>query len=1009
MPTKRSLCLIGILVCVTTMACTVGVARRDELMPAQPETPPAPSPFPALERRLSLAPERTWLHDLLLDRDTGRLYVTDTAGQLHVLDAKTYAELVVLQAGGELLLDAAHERLYASPRWFVYGDTITVVDTTSLAVTHVISGNAVALDTSRDRIYVGHSGVSVYDGATLEKLGEITLPGEFHQPGIPVYNPLRDEVYIVDDTVYRADAETWQVTGDLLPDVSAQTCPRCTGNIAAHRAYVYPERNLLVIDMFTRASSGGPGRVIGPRFFDATTLEPITDPAQTPAAVKGCEERFILNEPVDGRTYRGEKYARYTVYNNLMVYGPGGALETWRDGLAGGVTNPRTAQMYAPYNDGLLVLDLPALTPVGTLPAACVHSLDAESGTLYTFDGGDLVVFAEQGGTYDPPGGGVEPLPGTAVGLIALSPNYAADRTLFAGFWGESAYAPAKLYRSTDGGQTWTRLRGGLPESEYLALALAVSPGFAEDRTLFAGGYIYTGEGAGVYRSTDGGDTWEPLWNGLSHLRIEDIILSPGYPADGTLLAYAKYDRIVPAESGWSVHRSTDRGASWSPVMTTTEKAALPYPEDILPPKPMASQVRFRLGAEPQRVKRSTDGGQTWHAVSLNRVFGLTTTVEAVMPSPNLAADHTVYVLTRDTLFRSTDDGDTWQRSLDERLVGRGWLRGLTAAALTPPLADGRQQLFVGTGDGELLVLAPEEVAWAPVEIAPQWSTILEGERVDAIEAVPDGSIWMSVWGSGLARYAGGAIQARYTVADGLPGPYVSAITAAPDGSIWGGTETPAGVARFDGRAWTAYPLTEEQAGLTVWDVAVAPDGTAWIGTDKAGVMRWDGHTWERIADPADRIGYLTRDIEVGSDGTLWCATPGGLAFYMDGTWSIGWSSEVFAVELGPAGSATIVEGQENRTVRQYVDGEWRLLPPVKDPHGPALHIAADGAVWIGTLKGAFRYDGRDWRQFTARDGLPNDQVYAIAEDADGWLWFGTADGAARVDPATLNLTPVQR
>jgi photosystem II stability/assembly factor-like uncharacterized protein len=1003
---KRLIYLICILICVTTMACTVGVARRDELTPTSPETPPAPSPFPALERRLSLGSESAWLHDLLPDRDAGRLYVTDTADRLHILDAETYAELAVLPAGGELLLDAVHDRLYVSPRWSVYEDTIAVVDTASLTVTGVISGSSIALDTTRDRLYINDGGISVYDGATLEKLGEIS------QPGIPAYNPLRDEVYIVDETVYRADAETWQITGDLLPDVTAQPCPRCVGNIAANRVYIYPERNLLVVDMYTRASSGGPGYVIGPRFFDATTLEPITDPAQTPAATKGCEERLILNEPIDGRTYQGEQFVRYTVYNNLMAYGADGKLETWRDGVRAGVTNPRTAQMYTPYNQRLLVLDLPTLTPVGSLPTTCVHSLDAESGILYTFDGGDLVVFSERGGDPAPPASAAEALPATGVSLITLSPNYPADRTLFIGVWGESSFTPAKLYRSTDGGQTWTHLRGGLLESDYLALTLAISPGFAEDHTLFAGGYI-SGEGAGVYRSTDGGDTWEPTWNNLSHLRIYDVISSPGYPVDDTLLAYAEYHRVIPAESGWAIHRSTDRGASWSLVTTATERAALPYPEDLLPRDPATASLHFRLSAWPQHdIERSTDGGQTWHALSLSRLSSMMN-FQAIQPSPNIATDHTVYVLAEDGLFRSTDDGDTWQRPLDQRLAGRDWPRRLTAIAITPLLEDGRQRLFVGTGDGELLALDPEVLDWAPVEIAPQWPTILEGERVGAIEVAPDGSVWISVWGSGLARYTDGAIQARYTLADGLPSQYVNAITSTPDGAIWIGTSTPAGVARFDGHTWTTYPPTEEQAGFTVWDVAVAPDGTTWIGTDQAGVMHWDGHAWERIADPADRIGYLTRDIEIGSDGTLWCATPGGLAFYIDGTWAIGWSSEVFAVEFGPAGSAYIVETDnitgEERNIRQYVDGEWQPLPPVKDPYGPALYVAADGAVWIGTLKGAFRYDGQAWRQFTSRDGLPHDQVYAIAEDADGWLWFGTENGAARVDPATLNLTPVQR
>jgi photosystem II stability/assembly factor-like uncharacterized protein len=1013
--------VLTLLTYILLTACSMGVAQREVFVPPVPvtqtesETPPVPSPFPLLLHRVSLAPTGERLHDLWLDETTGRLYVTDTTDQLHVLDDQTYAELAVLKAGGRLVPDTDHERLYVSPRWS-FGHTITIVDTASLAVAGVISGNSVAIDTTRNRIYVGHDGVSVYDGETLEKLGTIALPNAFSQAGTPVYNPLRDEVYIVDDTVYQADAETWQITGDLLPEVTAQTCHRCTGNIAARRAYIYPERNLLVVDMFTRASSGGPGYVIGPRFFDATTLAPITDPTQTPATLKGCEEQLILNQPVDGRTYQEEKSIRYTVYNNLMVYGPDGALETWRDGLPGGLTNPRTAQMYTPYNEGLLVLALPELTPVGTLPARCVHSLDIESGIFYVFDDGDLVVFAEQGGApASPPNGVLEALPGTAVGLIAPSPNYAHDHTLFVGFYGESSYDSAMLYRSTDGGQTWTRLRGRLPESEYLSLSLTLSPGFAEDQTLFASGYIYTHAGIGVYRSTDAGDTWEPLWNGLSHLRVHDVFLSSNYATDGTLLAYAEYDRVTPSEQEWSIHRSTDRGATWSLLTTVPDKTSLIHPGDILPSDPAAPAIRFREANQPPYgIERSIDGGQTWHAIPLNRLSS-TIVVEMVLPSPNLATDHTVYILTNEGLFRSTDDGDTWQRPVDTRLAREDRTQRLTAIALTPPLEDGRQQLFVGTADGELFALDPSTLTWASIEIAQQWPTILEGKDVNAIEVASDGTVWMSVQDHGLAHYANGTIQARYTITDGLPSPHINAITTAPDGAIWVGAELPASVAHLDppagsghsGQSWTSYLLTEEQADLTVWDVAIAPDDTVWVGSDEPGLLHWDGQRWEHITDPEDRIGYLTRDIEIAPDGTVWCATPAGLALYKDGAWSMGWDGEVLAVEFSPDGSAYIVAG-ETRDVWRYANGHWLPLPSPGDSGVRlTLHVAADGAVWIGTAEGAFRYDGQAWCSFTARDGLSHDKVHAIAEDATGWLWFGTANGAVHVDPATMGLSPV--
>ena len=49
-----------------------------------------------------------------------------------------------------------------------------------------------------------------------------------------------------------------------------------------------------------------------------------------------------------------------------------------------------------------------------------------------------------------------------------------------------------------------------------------------------------------------------------------------------------------------------------------------------------------------------------------------------------------------------------------------------------------------------------------------------------------------------------------------------------------------------------------------------------------------------------------------------------------------------------------------------------------------------DGNIWIGTIGGgAWRYDGHELRQFTAKDGLTTPDVMTIARDRDGALWFG--------------------
>ena len=65
---------------------------------------------------------------------------------------------------------------------------------------------------------------------------------------------------------------------------------------------------------------------------------------------------------------------------------------------------------------------------------------------------------------------------GGSVAALAMSPNYATDLTVFAGLRGHG------VYRSTDGGSTWQAL--GL--LDQVIVDLAISPNFAVDRTLFA-------------------------------------------------------------------------------------------------------------------------------------------------------------------------------------------------------------------------------------------------------------------------------------------------------------------------------------------------------------------------------------------------------------------------------------------------------------------------------------------------------------------------------------------
>ena len=123
---------------------------------------------------------------------------------------------------------------------------------------------------------------------------------------------------------------------------------------------------------------------------------------------------------------------------------------------------------------------------------------------------------------------------GQMVKALAVSPNFASDKTLFAGTNGGG------VFKSSDGGATWSAANTGLTNT--YSPTLAVSPNYVSDQTVFAGTSSGCGPtptdpcfGGGVYKSTDGGASWIQINSGLINTDVHSLAVSPNFASDMTI------------------------------------------------------------------------------------------------------------------------------------------------------------------------------------------------------------------------------------------------------------------------------------------------------------------------------------------------------------------------------------------------------------------------------------------------------------------------------------------
>lgn len=664
---------------------------------------------------VATVPVAGFLTDFVLDQGHNRIYLTDESGVLTVVDATDYRVLKTLPFTGKLTLDPSYPLLYVTPTMRVFNKpaAIQVIDTTTLTITAMISNATdLTLDPIHGRLFVGNAlfrpqppnppigGLRVLDAKTLMPLAEAPLDG------IPVYNPVRDELLLVADSLFRLDPATLEVRQDLFPAITAEPCKDCIGIEQIANVQVVAEQNLLALDMLVHAAPTA-GRLLPPfRFLDANTYADVATTAAPPVQPT-CGRRAVFQPIVDNRVYRHQAYASTFLFHSWRIETAGGKLLQTVEGLTAPFVNARTHQAYTEQ----WVLALPTLQPVGQMPPlTCIFAQDEAQGLLYAQRAKEFIVLAEAGEP-TPVTRSVTPrpaLPAEPITQIVLPDQLEQNHTLF-------VVQADKLYRSTDGGDHWLALTT-LPLYDRVGLHVALSPHFADDQTLFAGGgdALSSAESAGgIFRSVDGGDSWQPVWQGLQQLRMAEVAVSPNFAQDQTVLAYARYMHLTPPHEGMSVQRSTDGGLHWSLWITMTD-GPLPTAAALLPAATPPPVVPIHLSQYGDDVLRPGSGDGTWESIDWYNTFG--TTARTLMAAPDFVESGVVYVTGEQSLWRVREAAQIIERWDAPRQPSDQSARDrLTSVALSPLYQDGSYRLAVGTDVGTLELLDPATMDWQTV------------------------------------------------------------------------------------------------------------------------------------------------------------------------------------------------------------------------------------------------------------------------------------------------------
>ena len=302
---------------------------------------------------------------------------------------------------------------------------------------------------------------------------------------------------------------------------------------------------------------------------------------------------------------------------------------------------------------------------------------------------------------------------------------------------------------------------------------------------------------------------------------------------------------------------------------------------------------------------------------------------------------------------------------------------------------------------------------------------------VNAVLEDREGHLWFATWGGGISCYDPHSI-CLINEQQGLPKKTVTSLLEDRRGDIWMGfymfADHPSNkVARYDGASLTILNLEQglnnEGDCRTLYEDR---NGHLWVGSwadwkgGQSRLYRYDGQAFQDMGAEQGSSGNYVTAIGGNREGLIY------LGCMEDEAWDkmqiVSYDERQFrsvcSFEYSSSSCITaIIETREHGLLfavgTRTGHGSGQGIGRFSKDKGITFYTVADGlqnnqvndlledaqgSLWIATAGGLSRFDGEHFQNFTTEHGLPNDHVQCLCEDRQGHLWIGTEGGVVRYD-----------